>query len=1305
MSSLPKAGLSAHYLVVFSLGFFALVAQALLFRDYLSAYEGAELGIAAFFGSWLLWVGAGALLARVETRILSRVAEKFELVPLLYIPAFVIQRALIQNSRALAGIQSHDLFPLGKMLPLSFVVNAPVCLVTGLSFALACRWFSRDHRLPVARVYICEGLGSFIGGIVVTLMLGGGLPAESVFLWVALFVSGAVLLFQWGRRLRLVPLLVVLALVTMLVGRVDRRWAGSEEAASWQRLLPKEGLLGSFATPQARYLYGWHGDQFNVIAWESVVESLPNREHAAEVAAIHLAQEPEARRFLVLGSGSFALCQALSGLPRTESVTWLSPDPGYPRELIKALPERLRTGADKLEVPANDVRQFLERMPGTYDLAILNLPNATTLVLNRYFTREFLGLLKSRLSANGVVGVRVAGGENVMGTELANLGASVFVTLKSVFRQIALKPGEETWLMASDGASLSVAPADLRDRFNAIRGADDLYPPEALMSHYLPDRIAFQLESYAGAEKADRGELLVNTDEHPKSLLHSLLFASRQAGAGPSLVRSIRSFAFCGLPILVAAIGLYGLLRLTFLATGERHRVAAEEDAAPVELFALAPFDSLFLVLSTGAVCMGLSVVLMFLYQSRFGSLFLHVGLVSALVMLGLSIGGLAAEQLMLRWQHRARAILAGLLVAHLLVVLLVFLLPSGLPHSLFVLLFLLCGLLDGIYVPSAAAGLKAAQFSDQAAGSLVELNDHLGGALGSLLLGLVALPLLGTDASLLLIGILLAVNVIPLLPYRQAVKRLAQVLRVRPSGTAKRDGVVRPAAYCLFGLAAFLMVSALFLRRSQESEAGHLLRPAAEAMAGKGAVLTESSFTREDGEVVKYFELENEDDSIAGYVFSTDQLAPRTAGYGGPIVLAVKVDQEGVLLDWRILKSRETPAYLEMLGDWRKSLVGHQLFDSHAMSGVDAVTGATVTSNAILQGLENAGAAFASEALGLPVEGGTGSERSRWPDVRVPVIALLAVAAIALHRLRRERYRIVLLVASLGVTGFLLNVQYSVEHVFSLVSSQFPPTGLNATFLMVLGLPVLVILFGNIYCGYLCPFGALQEIVGHLRPRSLGLGLDQKAWNIGRAVKYLILFLLVCLFALSVNPGLSSVDPLVTVFGVKRSTALLGLAAVLLGLAVFFPRFWCRSLCPAGAFLALLNGFRLTIGLAPPTNPARCLYGIGDRSELDCIYCDRCRGRGAEKAVERDLQPARWRRTTGVVFIISALLVASWLAGQATAAWREGDAKMDARPIATPRGVQARDVDLQKIRDKIERGKLSDHEALYYRRLKGSDD
>ncbi len=56
---------TARYSVVFALGFFALVAQTLLFRDFLAAFEGNELAIGGFFGSWLVWVALGACVPRL----------------------------------------------------------------------------------------------------------------------------------------------------------------------------------------------------------------------------------------------------------------------------------------------------------------------------------------------------------------------------------------------------------------------------------------------------------------------------------------------------------------------------------------------------------------------------------------------------------------------------------------------------------------------------------------------------------------------------------------------------------------------------------------------------------------------------------------------------------------------------------------------------------------------------------------------------------------------------------------------------------------------------------------------------------------------------------------------------------------------------------------------------------------------------------------------------------------------------------------------------------------------------------------
>ncbi|MBU1692909.1 MAG: hypothetical protein KKC51_02985, partial [Verrucomicrobia bacterium] len=180
-----KVGAKQRLATVFSLGFFALVAQSLLFREFFSVFEGNELGFGCFFSSWLLWVGAGALVARSLTRAVHKLTDFFEWLPLVYLPAFILQLHLVQHARMLAGVQPFELFPLAKMFPVAMLANAPVSFVTGLLFTIACAWLSGAGGLPPARVYFFEALGGGAGGVAVTAALAAGWPAETIFLVLA----------------------------------------------------------------------------------------------------------------------------------------------------------------------------------------------------------------------------------------------------------------------------------------------------------------------------------------------------------------------------------------------------------------------------------------------------------------------------------------------------------------------------------------------------------------------------------------------------------------------------------------------------------------------------------------------------------------------------------------------------------------------------------------------------------------------------------------------------------------------------------------------------------------------------------------------------------------------------------------------------------------------------------------------------------------------------------------------------------------------------------------------------------------
>jgi Na+-translocating ferredoxin:NAD+ oxidoreductase RnfG subunit len=569
--------------------------------------------------------------------------------------------------------------------------------------------------------------------------------------------------------------------------------------------------------------------------------------------------------------------------------------------------------------------------------------------------------------------------------------------------------------------------------------------------------------------------------------------------------------------------------------------------------------------------------------------------LISSLFMLGSCLGGVFSERLLVRPAKEPPYLLAACLLAHLIVVSLIPLVPENAARSVYAVLFTACGFFVGIYFPMAACRLRVAGRSPAASGSNLEMLDHVGGAAGALLTGCMLLPVLGGELALAVLALLVAVNLAPAL------------VRARPIVVSHEadafDRLARPVGYTAFGIGAFLLISSLLVSVVQTGKEERLLFAAAREMI-REVELTEQRAQLDDGSVIAY--LTASDGSL---VFSTGPFAEGVQGYGGPIVLAAYVERQGTLVDFRIIRSNETPAYVDSLRrDWLTGLPGSNVFEPSPFDHVDALSGATMTSEAILRTLEQSGRGFAAAVLGMQTEGPPRAPTSWLPSKEFVCLAVLMVLALAVRQRPGTWRRRTFLLGSLLLTGVLLNLQYSTQHVMALLSLRLSGAWLSGSFFLVLLIPLCVLLFGNVYCGYVCPFGALQELVGELRPARLVSDPDKRVWRYARAVKYALLLLLAVLFALTRDYAVLSADPLTTIFSTLRDWPILSTAVVILALSMVFRRFWCRNLCPAGAFLALLCGAKLFKTLSPPTAPRRCDLGVRVSSELDCLCCDRCR-------------------------------------------------------------------------------------------------
>jgi hypothetical protein len=282
---------------------------------------------------------------------------------------------------------------------------------------------------------------------------------------------------------------------------------------------------------------------------------------------------------------------------------------------------------------------------------------------------------------------------------------------------------------------------------------------------------------------------------------------------------------------------------------------------------------------------------------------------------------------------------------------------------------------------------------------------------------------------------------------------------------------------------------------------------------------------------------------------------------------------------------------------------------------------------------------------------------------------------------------------AAVAILGVALNMQYSLHHVLSLLDARLPPISANTACVLGLGVPLLVLAVGNVYCGHLCPFGALQELLGELRPRRLAAAPSEFAWRIGGAVKYVVLALGVILASCGALDVAVAVDPLVGFFGGANSAAVRALAVGVLAAAVFYPRFWCRTLCPSGAFLALINRVALLRRWMPVTRPSYCDLGVRSHRQIDCISCDRCRLSDAE------IPPAPRRAATRLfvaAIALAVVVIAAVGIAPSVAPSTAGSLVADGPAAPALEQRELRRVDIDRLKELIGRGTLSDREAEF---------
>jgi NosR/NirI family nitrous oxide reductase transcriptional regulator len=217
----------------------------------------------------------------------------------------------------------------------------------------------------------------------------------------------------------------------------------------------------------------------------------------------------------------------------------------------------------------------------------------------------------------------------------------------------------------------------------------------------------------------------------------------------------------------------------------------------------------------------------------------------------------------------------------------------------------------------------------------------------------------------------------------------------------------------------------------------------------------------------------------------------------------------------------------------------------------------------------------------------------------------------------KSERLKWITMGAAVVYLGFARSQLITIVNIFALTEWNLPVFRHNlAWYLFAIFTLVSTILWGRLYCGRICAFGSMTQLLDKIVPARLRFEIPRRIDQRANYIKYGLLAATVLYFIVTKDISIYRYVEPFWMFSLNASTGMWVGLAVLLVATVFVRNVYCRFLCPVGAFLGLLSNLTVfRIKRWSECNSCKicektCEWGAIRGPKIiasECVRCDDC--------------------------------------------------------------------------------------------------